>query len=81
MAKTNDFELAQQYLLDYMKNLTKQLDLSQIKLNEQLKQCPIPLRSLNDLDDNLKQYVHRQRQNLLKRNTKQIKTENYFFWI
>lgn len=77
MAKTNDFEFVQQYLRHYMKHLTEELDQYTIKLNQQLQQCPITLRSLHGLDDSLKQLVYQQRCYLLKRNEKQVKKFQY----
>ncbi len=41
MAKTNDFELCQQYLINYIEDIKQQINYYERKLIEQTEVCPI----------------------------------------
>ncbi len=67
MAKTNDFELCQQYLINYIEDIKQQINYYERKLIEQTEVCPILAITLEQIDHNLKQFVDRERNYLLKK--------------
>ena len=72
MAKTNDFQICQQYLVDYINTIKKEIDTCQIQLNNQGQSYPMTTLSLDQLDYYLKKFVDYQRKYLLVRNNRQI---------
>ncbi len=72
MAKTNDFKLCQQYLINYIEDIKKQINHYQIKLTEQSELCPITSISFEQIDKCLKEFVDCQRKYLSTRNNNQV---------
>jgi len=72
MAKTNDSDLFQEYLMNYIETIKKQIDQYQIELTKQSAFYPIKLLSLDQIDHGLKEFVNCQRKYLLTRNDKQL---------
>jgi hypothetical protein len=69
MAKTDDFELCRQYLLNYVESIKQELHTYERKLLEQTDLYPITEVSLEKLDYHLKEFVNRERNYVIKRNT------------
>ena len=67
MAHTNDFDLYQQYLLNYIENIKQQMEQYQIKLTKQSGSCSITSISLIQIDHCLKEFVDCQRKYLSTR--------------
>ena len=72
MAQTDDFEICQHYLINYIKDIQQQIDQYQIKLTRQSTICPITSVSFDNIDHCLKEYVDCQRKYLSTRNNKQL---------
>ena len=75
MAKTNDFDLCKQYVMDYIQNNKKQLNHCQFELAKQEQQfqtCPIKELSFEQMEQRLKELVDRERKYLSKRNNDQL---------
>jgi hypothetical protein len=72
MAKTNHFELCQQYLINYIEDIKQQINYYERKLIEQTEVCPIIAITLEQIDHDLKEFVNRERNYLLKRNKNQL---------
>jgi oligoribonuclease (3'-5' exoribonuclease) len=85
MAKTNDFELCEQYLISYIEDMNKQMNEYQIKLAKQSELYPIIPISFEQIDHCLHEFIDCQRNYLSTRNNNQsIKftddiTENKLF--
>ncbi|CAF4172536.1 unnamed protein product [Rotaria sordida] len=73
MAKTNDFDLCKEYLMNYIQNIKKQLNQCQSELAKQQTQTsPILELSFEQIEHRLKELVNRERKYLSKRNNKQL---------
>ncbi|CAF4885114.1 unnamed protein product [Rotaria socialis] len=75
MAKTNDFELCKQYVMNYIENNKKQLNHWQFELAKQEQQfqaCLIQGLSFEYIEYRLKELVHRERKYLSKRNNDKL---------
>ena len=72
MAKTDNFELCQQYVKTYLENIKKQLDQCELELRNQLQLCPIKILSIDHMNHCLQEYVTSQRKYLLMRNKQQL---------
>ncbi|CAF1929236.1 unnamed protein product, partial [Rotaria magnacalcarata] len=75
MAKTNDFELCKQYVMNYIENNKKQLNHWQFELAKQEQQfqaCLIQGLSFEYIESRLKELVHRERKYLSKRNNDKL---------
>ncbi|CAF4806706.1 unnamed protein product, partial [Rotaria socialis] len=72
MTKTNDFQLCQQYLDNYINTIKKEIDTCLIQLNNQNQSYPLTTLSLDQLDHYLKEFVDCQRKYLSTRNNKQL---------
>ncbi|CAF1927930.1 unnamed protein product [Rotaria magnacalcarata] len=72
MAKTNDFQICQQYLDNYINTMKKEIDTCHIQLNNQAQSYPLTTLSLDRLDHYLKEFVDSQRKYLSTRNNKQL---------
>ena len=72
MAQTNDFQLCQQYLLNYIENIKQQMEQYQIELTKQSESYPITSISLIQIDHCLKEFVNCQRKYLSIRNNNQL---------
>ncbi|CAF1289522.1 unnamed protein product [Rotaria sordida] len=73
MAKTNDFDLCKEYLMNYIQNIKKQLNQYQLELaKQQFRTCPIIELSFEQIEHRLKELVNRERKYLSKRNNKQL---------
>jgi hypothetical protein len=73
MAKTTDFELCKTYLMNYIENMKKQINLCQFELAKYSSQtCPIVGLSFEQMIHHLKQLVDRERIYLSKRNNDQL---------
>ncbi|CAF4038986.1 unnamed protein product [Adineta steineri] len=65
MAKTNDFDICQQFLITYIEDIKQQLNEQQVKLTENSASCPILPMSFNRMDHCLKELVDSERNYLL----------------
>ena len=72
MAKTNDFQICQQYLDNYINTMKKEIDTCHNQLNNQAQSYPLTALSLDQLDYYLKKFVDGQRKYLLVRNNRQL---------
>lgn len=73
MAKTDDSELYQQFLMNYIEDIKKQIDQDQIELVKQADLwISIPSVSFDQLNNCLKEFVHCQRHYLSTRNNHQL---------
>ena len=73
MAKTDDSELYQQFLMTYIEDIKKQIDQYQIELVKQSDVwISIPSVSFDQIDRCLTEFVHCQRQYLSTRNHHQL---------
>ena len=72
MAKTNDFELCQEYLITHLQNIAKQLSECQSKLTTHSQLCPITALPFDQIEHRLKQLVDRERNYLSTRNEAQL---------
>lgn len=72
MAKTDDLKLCEEYLINYIEDIKKQLNSLERKLIEQVDLCPITWSSIEQIDHNLKEFVDCQRKYLLARNTHRL---------
>lgn len=72
MAKTNDFELSKQYLMNYIQNIKKYLSQCQIDLIKHSQSCPITTLSFDQIEHGLKEFVDRERNYLSTRNNEQL---------
>ncbi|CAF3465161.1 unnamed protein product, partial [Rotaria socialis] len=76
MAKTNDFDLCKQYVMNYMENNKKQLNHCQFELTKQEEQfqtfCPMIEISFEQMEQRLKELVDRERKYLSKRNNDKL---------
>ncbi|CAF3366965.1 unnamed protein product [Rotaria socialis] len=68
MAKTNDFQICQKYLDNYINTIKKEIDTCHIQLNNQAQSYPLTTLSLDQLDHYLKEFVDCQRKYLSMRN-------------
>jgi predicted transcriptional regulator len=71
MAKTNDFDLCKQYVMNYIENDKKQLNHCQFELTKQEQQfqtCTIKELSFQQIEQRLKELVDRERKYLSKKN-------------
>ena len=50
MAKTNDFNLCQQYLLNYIETIKKQINIYRMEVNQQKQSCPIEDLTITQID-------------------------------
>ena len=64
MAKTTEFGLCRQYLLNYIEMIKKQLHTYQIELNQQKQSCPIKDLTMDQIDHGLKEFIDSQRKYL-----------------
>jgi hypothetical protein len=82
MAKTNDFDLCKEYLINYIQNIKKQLNQYQLELIKQSQSCPLIKTlsfdqieitlSFDQIKHCLKQLVDRERKYLSMRNNDQL---------
>ncbi|CAM2730344.1 unnamed protein product, partial [Rotaria socialis] len=75
MAKTNDFDLCEQYVMNYIENNKKQLNHCQSELTkqeEQFQTCPMIELSFEQIEQRLKELVDRERKYLSKRNNDKL---------
>ncbi|CAF1495225.1 unnamed protein product [Adineta steineri] len=72
-AKTNEFNLCQQYIVESLNQTKIHLDLCYAKLNTQSQSWISTLPSLDILDDNLKKFVRQQKKHSSTRINKQLK--------
>jgi hypothetical protein len=72
MANTNDFELCQQYLMNYMETIKTQLNQYQIELNKQQQSCSIKDLRIDQIDICLHKFVNCQRKYLTIRNNSDL---------
>ena len=72
MANTKDFDLCQQYVINYMESLEKQVNECQLEFLKQSQTCPIQAIPLDQIDQYLKEVVDRERKYLLTRNNRQL---------
>ncbi|CAF2033706.1 unnamed protein product [Rotaria magnacalcarata] len=75
MAKTNDFDLCKQYVMNYIENNKKQLNHCQFELTKQEQQfqtCSIKELSFEQMEQRLKELVDRERKYLSKRNNEKL---------
>ncbi|CAF3776931.1 unnamed protein product, partial [Rotaria socialis] len=75
MAKTNDFDLCKQYVMNYIENNKKQLNHCQLELAKQEQQfqtCPIQGLSFELMEQRLQELVDRERKYLSKRNNDKL---------
>jgi len=72
MAKTDDSDLWQQYLINYIEDIRKQIDQYQMELTKQSELCPITKLSFDQIDHCLKDFVNCQRKYLSTRNNNQL---------
>ncbi|CAF4692379.1 unnamed protein product, partial [Rotaria socialis] len=75
MAKTNDFDLCKQYVMNYIENNKKQLNHCQSELTkqeEQFQTCPMIELSFEQIEQRLKELVDRERKYLSKRNNDKL---------
>ncbi|CAF4397069.1 unnamed protein product, partial [Rotaria magnacalcarata] len=72
IAKTNDFEICHQYLLNHINDLKINLDQYQMELDRQSQSCPITTLSLDQIDHCLNEFVICQRKYLLMKNNNQL---------
>ena len=57
MAKTDNFQLCQQFVKNYLETLKKQLHECELELGKQLQLCPIRILSVDHINRCLKDYV------------------------
>ncbi|CAF1196361.1 unnamed protein product [Adineta steineri] len=67
MAKTNDFDICQQFLITYIEDIKRQIDEQQVKLIEHSAFCPILLIPFDRMDHCLKELIDSERKYLSKR--------------
>ncbi|CAF5174787.1 unnamed protein product, partial [Rotaria magnacalcarata] len=75
MAKTNDFDLCKQYVMNYIENNKKQLNHCQFELTKQEQQfqtCSIKELSFEQMEQRFKELVDRERKYLSKRNNDKL---------
>ena len=72
MAKTNDFELAKEYLTNYLRNIDKYLSQCQIESSKHSQSYPIESLPFDQVELRLKEFVHRERNYLSTRNNEQL---------
>ncbi|CAF4385705.1 unnamed protein product, partial [Rotaria magnacalcarata] len=75
MAKTNDFDLCKQYVMNYIENNKKQLNHCQFELTkqeEQFQTCPMIELSFEQIEQRLEELVDRERKYLSKRNNDKL---------
>lgn len=72
MAKSNDFSICHQFLMNCIINLKKEIDQCQMKLNKQSQLCPIENLSLDQIDHYLNEFVDCQRKYLSIRNNHRL---------
>ncbi|CAF1489078.1 unnamed protein product [Rotaria sordida] len=72
MAKTTDFELCQQYVIKYIKDIEHEHNLCQMKLREQSQLCSITTLPLDRIDSHMKKIVQNERHYLSLRNNEQL---------
>ncbi|CAF4785957.1 unnamed protein product, partial [Rotaria socialis] len=75
MAKTNDFDLCKQYVMNYIENNKRQLNHCQFELTkqeEQFQTCPMIELSFEQIEQRLKELVDRERKYLSKRNNDKL---------
>jgi hypothetical protein len=72
MAKTNDFELSKQYLMNYLQNIEKHLRHCQMELTKHSQSYPIRTLPFDQVELCLKQFVDGERKYLLTRNNEQL---------
>jgi hypothetical protein len=72
MAKTDESELCQQYLINYIKDIKKQINQYELELIKQSKSYPKTTLSLDLIDPCLKEFVNCQRQYLSTKSNKQL---------
>ena len=72
MAKTNDFQICQQYLDNYINTIRKEIGTCHIQLNNQAQSYQMTTLSLDQLDHYLKEFVDCQQKYLTMRNNKQL---------
>jgi hypothetical protein len=72
MAKTNDSEVCQQYLHEYIEMVKTELNQFQTRLNEQKSSCPIRDSTVDQIDQSLNKFIDCQRNYLSTRNIKEL---------
>ncbi|CAF1210730.1 unnamed protein product, partial [Rotaria magnacalcarata] len=75
MAKTNDFDLCKQYVMNYIENNKRQLNHCHFELTKQEQQfqtCQIKELSFEQMEQQLKELVDRERKYLSKRNNDKL---------
>ncbi|CAF4358858.1 unnamed protein product, partial [Rotaria magnacalcarata] len=75
MAKTNDFDLCKQYVMNYIENNKRQLNHCQFELakqEEKFQTCPMIELSFEQIEQRLKELVDRERKYLSKRNNHKL---------
>ncbi|CAF1431427.1 unnamed protein product [Rotaria sordida] len=72
MANTTDFELCQQYVIEYIGEINHELDQCQMKLTKQTQPCPITTLPLEQIDSHMKKVVEKERQYVSLRNNDQL---------
>ncbi|CAF4541281.1 unnamed protein product [Rotaria socialis] len=75
MAKTNDFDLCKQYVMNYIENNKKLLNHCQFELTKQEQQfqtCPMIELSFEQMEQRLQELVNRERKYLSKRNNDKL---------
>ena len=72
MAKTNDFELATEYLTNYLQNIESYLSQCQMELTKHSQSYPIESLPFDQVELRLKEFVDRERNYLSTRNNEQL---------
>ncbi|CAF5184021.1 unnamed protein product, partial [Rotaria magnacalcarata] len=72
MANANDFNLCQEYLINYINDIKQQLHQCQMELTKLYQSRPIATLSMNEVDRCLKEFVVCQRKYLSIRNNNQL---------
>ncbi|CAF1592229.1 unnamed protein product, partial [Adineta steineri] len=72
LSKTNDYELCNEYLTNYIIQLNEQINQYQTELTTQLSSYSMVPLSVDQVDSCLKEYVDHQRHYLLTKNNKQL---------
>lgn len=72
MANTDDSNLYQQYLINYIEDMKTKLNQLEMKLDEQSQLYTITFVPIDQMDYCLKEFVNCQRKYLLTRNNKQL---------
>lgn len=72
MAKSNDFNVCHQFLINCITNLKKEIDQCQMELKKQSELCPIENLALDQIDRCLNEFVECQRKYLLIRSNHRL---------